>query len=170
MTRLLRAFLVCVALMVPAAVFLGCEDAAPAASGEAVSWVNGVRDAHTRADAAEARSDWESARDALRPLVTDAVPTNVAAVHARAIQQDARYRLASVAMRASQPAEAEREANAGIALGVQDDVMSANLFVIRGEAREAMGRAADAAADYHRAVMINESLLETVLGEDGDAQ
>jgi tetratricopeptide (TPR) repeat protein len=81
----------------------------------------------------------------------------------RVLLQDARFRLARLALDAHDPALAARHADAGLALGGEEDLFLANLLVVRGAAHEALGEAEAALAIYQRALRINESLLQHTL-------
>lgn len=80
---------------------------------------------------------------------------------ARPYRQDAYYRLAR---RTQDATEQLRLADAGLALG-GEDLFVANLLAIKGRALEALGRDDEAPAVYHRALLINEELLNNLLDE-----
>ncbi|MFK7989882.1 MAG: hypothetical protein AB8I08_27935 [Sandaracinaceae bacterium] len=150
-TRLQRAHVVLVILTV-ALVGLGCSDA----SG---TWVEHV--ASRSAEAENAAPD--VAERALRDIVEREVPNGIAAEDRRVVHQDAYDRLAQLALDDSDLDAAERHVGAGLALGVREDLFSANLLTTRGRIHEARGRDREAAADYHLALRISEALLEQVL-------
>jgi hypothetical protein len=57
-----------------------------------------------------------------------------------------------------------RRARRGLSLGKALDVFTANLWLVRGEALEALGRDSEAAASYYAALEIDNALLQGVLG------
>jgi tetratricopeptide (TPR) repeat protein len=151
------------------AVLTGCDQRSHdggAPSVAAAAWVQSVRRAHDTADAFEERGELEAAREALAPLAARAAPDGVAAPHARAVRQDLYYRLATLAARAGDHPSARSACGDGLALGQADDVLTANLFIARGEAHEALGDVALASEDYMAALRINEALLDAVLVEE----
>jgi hypothetical protein len=115
---------------------------------------------HAAADQALDRGDRDGARRALEAAIA-ATPAD----HPlrRPLVQDGRFRLARLALVAGDPAAAAREADSGLALGDGGDLYTANLLVVRGTAREALGQGGAAAADYERALAINEVLLRGIL-------
>ena len=82
---------------------------------------------------------------------------------ARVVRQDLAYRLASIALEDERAEDARSYADRGLALGAATDVFTANLYVVRGQARETLGDAVGAAGDYHEALIVNEALLDRVL-------
>lgn len=148
---------------------LACDDGArPASDPErAAAWVSDLRVAHERADAAEQWGDLEAARVALETLAGTPAPAAVAPTHARAARQDLYFRLATLAAMRSEHAEARDAATAGLALGEEDDVLTANLLIARAEAHEALGEREGASRDFLAALRINEALLDAVLAEEG---
>ena len=78
--------------------------------------------------------------------------------------QDTYFRLAQLALAAHDPRRALADAEAGLAYGDAPDLFVANLLVARAAAHEAMGDPRAAAADYHRALKMNETLLAQALG------
>lgn len=141
--------LVCVGLM-------GCSDNA---------WIGEVRAAQQNAEQAAAQNNYREAIQRLRPVADGELSQAARADDARAIRQDAFYQLARWSMANDDAAGALVFADAGLALG-GGDVFRANLWVARGQAHEALGQATQAASDYHEALLINETLLDTVLGAE----
>jgi hypothetical protein len=140
------------------AIFLaGCSHGAPA-----TTWLDQVRGAHARADAALARGDLDGGRAALRELIDAAVPSRITLEDRRLVLQDALYRLAEIELGEMHPQAALAWADRGLALGGRD-VFYANLLVARGHAREDLGEDTWAAADYHDALVINDELLQKAL-------
>ncbi|MEM1418403.1 MAG: hypothetical protein AAGH15_26145 [Myxococcota bacterium] len=147
----MRRVLLCLGLV-------ACAASDPAAQ----AWVDEVRAAHVAAD-----GDASEAGDAsLRAALASAPPEGVAAAAARARRQDTAYRLARRLLRRGDAAGAEAVADDALDLETMD-VLTASLLVVRGEAREALGRAREAAADYHEALRVNERLLDRALAEEG---
>lgn len=147
---------------------LACHDGAgPAGDPDAAAaWVSDLRAAHERADAAEQWGDLEAARLALETLAGTPAPAGVAPTHARAARQDLYFRLATLAAMRSEHADARDAATAGLALGQEDDVLTANLLIARAEAEEALGEREGASRDFLAALRINEALLDAVLAEE----
>ncbi len=73
--------------------------------------------------------------------------------------QDTYFRLARLAIGAHEPRQAIAYADAGLAYGTAPHLFVANLPVAHGAAHEAAGDPRAAAADYQRALAINETLL-----------
>jgi tetratricopeptide (TPR) repeat protein len=159
-------------LLAPAA-STGCSRGEP--PGAADRWTAGVFAAHARADASIDRGARGEARAALQAIL-DGAPPPAAALgerQRRALLQDTRFRLGRLALEAGEPALALAHADGGLALGGGaaapdddlDDLFVANLLVLRGSAREALGEGPKALADYERALRINEALLRRALPE-----
>lgn len=136
---------------------VGCGDDASA------TWLAEVRAAHVSADSAREPA---VAERTLREAFERAVPSNVATEDARVVRQDLAYRMASIALADERAQDARLHADRGLALGAATDVFTANLYVVRGQAREALGDAIGAAGDYHEALIVNEALLDRVLDRD----
>ena len=169
MTRALRCWLLLCALAL-----FACADAEqhePAEQAtiarperpDASEWLAGVQRAHARADAALAAGHPEGASSALHHAIEQTVPNELAAEHARVVQQDLWYRLATIDLQ-SAPAQALLEAEHGLALGRGSDLFSSNLLTARGRALQALGRDTEAASSYHEALAIDERLLQAALG------
>ena len=146
--------MLCLALC--SALGLGCSDNA---------WVGEVRSAQESAEQAATQGNYREAIQRLRPLADGELTERARGEDARALRQDAFYQLARWSMSNEDAAGALVFADAGLALGGRD-VFVANLWVARGQAHEALGQATRAAADYHEALLINETLLDAVLGEE----
>lgn len=125
--------------------------------------------AHQQADAQLQRGDLDAARQNLVALVTAEAPAGIAPADVRVVRQDAYYRLVELELSAGRAAAAVAFAEQGLALGGDDDLFVANLHLGRGRALERQGRDADAAVAYHRALTINERLLDEALGS-GEAE
>ncbi|MCB9611840.1 MAG: hypothetical protein H6722_05220 [Sandaracinus sp.] len=135
---------------------VGCHDDGAAA------WLEATRQAHASADAA---NDPRVAERVLLEAFEREVPNGVAAEDARIVRQDLAYRMASLALDDDRAEDARRFADRGLQLGTATDVFTANLYVARGQAREVLGDAVGAAGDYHEALIVNEALLDRVLGD-----
>ena len=118
-------------------------------------WLAQAEAAHTAADDGDVGG--------LESFVAAAVPSKVDSEDARVVLQDSYYRLGWAALRSDEPAEAITWVNHGLQLGNRHDLFAANLFTVRGEAREALGQAVEAASDYHEALVINDRLLQEAL-------
>ena len=116
------------------------------------------------ADRAIERGEHELAIERLRAIAEREVPSSVAEEDARVIRQDAYDRWARVRMGRGDVDEARRIVERGLALGEREDLFTANLLTTRGRVAEAQGRDREAARDYHRALVIEEALLDRALG------
>jgi hypothetical protein len=92
------------------------------------------------------------------------VPEGVGSDHARVVQQDLWYRLATIDL-ATAPAQALLDSDRGLALGRGLDLFSSNLLTARGRALSALGRDTEAASSYHEALAVDERLLQAALGK-----
>jgi tetratricopeptide (TPR) repeat protein len=117
---------------------------------------------HAEADNLIDHGDRDRARQVLEAIVASA-PESGAESTRRVLLQDTRFRLARLALDAHDAALAARHADAGLALGGDDDLFVANLLVVRGAAHEAMGEPGSAVPLYQRALRINEALLHQTL-------
>ena len=142
--------------MILTAMLAGCED--PNAA-----WIEGCAHDSAAADRALARHDDPRALRHLESIVSRPTPPRVAARDVRIIQQDAFDRMAQIHMRRGDPVAALGVVNRALALGVEDDVTSANLLTTRGRIYEAQSRDEEAARDYHRALEITERMLDRTL-------
>lgn len=120
------------------------------------------------ADARAAHVEFE--RDAvpevLERFLALPVPEDVNEDDARVVRHDMYYRLSEHALNADDAERAHEWATRGLDEGTSQDVFTANLYVVRGAAREALGRDIDAASDYHEALLINDALLQQLLEGD----
>jgi hypothetical protein len=141
-----RAALLLLSLITVACQRLGVDD-----------WAAQVASMHGQVDTLLDRGARDEARDVLRSIV-DSAPGDHP--HRRPLLQDTYFRLARLALANGDAATAQREAEAGLALGDHGDLFTANLLVVRGTAREALGAGTSAITDYERALAINETLLQ----------
>lgn len=153
MNRLRAAFVLSCVLL------CGCAD-------DAGAWMHDVRTWSAQADAADARGDRVAAIDALSRIVERQVPESVAAEDARVVRQDACARLAERLLEHGDPERAARVVAEGLALGEREDLFTANLLTVQGLVHEGRGDDREAARAYHRALLIQEALLERALGGD----
>jgi predicted negative regulator of RcsB-dependent stress response len=133
---------------------------------DAADWITQAQKAHRQADLLAASGDTDGARDALQIAVDTEPPRGTPKGPARVVRQDLFYRIAVMELEKRQPEAALDFASRGLALGEKNDVFSANLRIMRGQAHEALGHAREAAADYHAALKISEALLDRALGEE----
>jgi tetratricopeptide (TPR) repeat protein len=140
----------------------------PPADG-AAAWIASVARRNAEADGLIDRGDPAGARRVLASLL-DAAPGlerrgdgDAQQDIRRVLLQDTYFRLARLELDARAPTAAAGHAGQGLALGGRDDLFVANLLVVRGAAREALGETAAALADYDRALRINEILLHETL-------
>ena len=128
------------------------------------AWVERAATESAAAERARESGDRAEAMTHLRALVDSEVPTSVAEEDARVVRQDAYDRLARLVLEEGDPARALTLVDRGLGLGERDDVFTASLLTTRGRIHEAAGRDREAARDYHRALRINEVLLDRALG------
>jgi len=121
-----------------------------------------VQSAHARADAALAHGNRAGARALLQAALEQRVPSEIAAEHLHALQQDLWFRLSRITLD-DDPEQALLQAERGLALGRHEDLFSANLLVARGRALQALGRDTEAASSYHEALALDERLLQAAL-------
>lgn len=126
-------------------------------------WLDEVSRANQMADQAIAVGELETARTALRNIVDRPIPSGIAPEDGRVVIQDLYYRLGEIELLDSQPSRAIEWVELGLALGAANDVFTANLFVVRGRAYEALNDDQNAIGDYYRALEITESLLHRSL-------
>jgi tetratricopeptide (TPR) repeat protein len=129
-------------------------------------WIRQAHDANLQADQAIRRGDPAAARAALAASLDRQVPGTVNPEDGRMVKQDMCFRLALVDMDAHRPEDALAWAKRGLELGRRQDLFTANLLVAEGRALEALGREPDAAEAYHRALKINEILLDRAMDSE----
>jgi hypothetical protein len=132
----------------------GCSRRAPTER-----WTTMAARAHREADRRLDAGDTAGARARLLALV-DAQKAHAGdSAERRLALQDTYFRLARLALDDHEPRQAVAYADAGLAYGTAPHLFVANLLVARGAALETSGDPRAAAADYHRALLINETLL-----------
>ena len=146
------------AAMAGVSTLVGCSQ--PPAAGWAIEVAQAHRDADARLDA----GDPAGARARLLALVAAQAAVVTTEPPHRLALQDTYFRLSQLALAAHDPGRALADADAGLALGDAPHLFVANLLVARAAAREATGIPRAAAADYHRALIMNETLLAEALG------
>jgi tetratricopeptide (TPR) repeat protein len=138
----------------------GCDQTAPDATFAGLVAVR-----YGEADRLLDRGDPAAARRVLASITEqpEAGGARTADASQRPLLQDTYFRLARLALAMQDPATAVSDAQAGLALGDHSDLFAANLLIARGAAREALGDARAAAADYEQALRINEALLQEII-------
>jgi tetratricopeptide (TPR) repeat protein len=130
-------------------------------------WAREVAEAHARADAlmkpGRPPVALDEARRTLEAIVAGAQVDGAGGDTRRVLLQDTYFRLAQLELSAGENQAATARADQGLALGGGDDLFVANLLVVRAAAREALGQTRPAAADYERALRINDALLSHTL-------
>lgn len=127
-------------------------------------WTAMTARAHREADRRLDAGDTAGARARLLALV-DAQKAHAGdSPERRLALQDSYFRLARLALGDHDPRQALRFADAGLTYGTAPHLFVANLLVARGAALEATGDGRAAAADYQRALAINEALLAEAAG------
>jgi hypothetical protein len=149
--------------LLAAAVAAGCSRASEPDPGD--RWAAEVIDRHREADRRLDEGDAAGARAALLALVAEGAPAAAsdASGDRRLALQDTYFRLARLSLGDRDGRQALAYVDAGLALGSAPHLFVANLLVARGAANEALGDGRAAAADYHRAQMMNEALLQEAL-------
>ena len=132
-------------------------------SSRTAEWMVLVREASVGADRTRARGDLAGARGLLIGFARSPGPAGVAPEDSRAVRMDAYFRLAMLELEDASPQAARQWAEQGLALGDRRDVFTANLHLAHGRALEALGVDLEAQASYHRALVVTEALLGTVL-------
>jgi hypothetical protein len=152
--------LACGLALAAVALVAGCGRApGPAAA----PWAAAVADAHHEADARLDAGDPAGARARLQALADAEAPHAPGDDPRRLALQDTYFRLSQLALAAHDARQALADADAGLGYGEAPHLFVANLLVARGAAREAEGDPRGAAADYHRALTMNEALLAAAL-------
>lgn len=136
----------------------------PACTVDPEAYVAASAEDSAAADRAIERGEHERAIERLRAIAEREVPASVAEEDARVIRQDAYDRWARVLLGRGDVDAASGVVERGLALGEREDLFTANLLTTRGRIHEAGGRDREAARDYHRALMIEEALLDRALG------
>jgi hypothetical protein len=126
-------------------------------------WAASAATAHHQADRLLDAGDAAGARAALRSFVVAGAGAGATSERHRRALQDTYFRLSRLALAAHDAQQALADADAGLAYGEAPHLFVANLLVARGAAREAEGDGRGAAEDYHRALLMNEALLEKEL-------
>ena len=149
--------------LLAAAIAAGCSRAGEPDRGD--RWAAEVADRHREADRRLDDGDAAGARAALLALVAAGAPAAAsdASGARRLALQDTYFRLARLALGDRDGRQALAYADAGLALGSAPHLFVANLLVARGAAHEALGDGRAAATDYHRAQVMNETLLQEAL-------
>jgi hypothetical protein len=132
------------------------------------TWIERARGESAAADHAVEVGKPSEAMRLLRAIAEREAPPSVAEEDARVVRQDAYDRWAQLALSGGRIEESQRIVERGLALGERQDVFTANLLTTRGKIHEARGRDREAARDYHRALGIEEALLERALGGDDE--
>jgi tetratricopeptide (TPR) repeat protein len=138
----------------------------PVACGDGTSpreWLAAAEEAHREADLLEQAGDRAGAARLLRESAESPAPERTHAEDARVVRQDLYYRLAAVELAQHRLTEAIAAATRGLELGRRQDVFTASLLVVRGQALEEQGDPRAASRDYHEALLVNEALLEAHL-------
>lgn len=141
---------------------LACVLASACDDGRA--WMEANRADSAAAERAIERGELAQAARHLEAIAEREVPRGVAEEDARVVRQDAYERWARVEITRGDLDAAQARVDRGLALGEHEDVFTANLLTTRGRIAEARGRDREAARDYHRALRIEETLLDRALG------
>lgn len=145
--------------------FLGACGTAP----EPAEWLARAAEAHDQADTAIGSGDLDGARAALLEVLHPSSSLAIDDDDLRVVQQDIYFRLAGLELSDAAPEKALHWANEGLTLGAREDIFTANLLVVRGQANQALGNDHGAAQDFFEAQRINQVLLRSVL-EAGETE
>ena len=134
------------------------------ASGlDTAQWLTQAAEAHERADDAIAEGDIAGARSALVEVLDPPGSLAIDDDDLRILRQDVYFRLSGLELADSEPERAVFWANEGLTLGTREDIFTANLLVVRGQAKQVIGDDHGAARDFFAAQRINQVLLQRVL-------
>jgi hypothetical protein len=158
----MRARLLAAALGLALAGGASCARLPRAGDGTA-DWSAGVAGRHAEADRLLDRGERQAALAVLDTIVGTPPGEMPSGEPQRVLLQDTYFRLARLELDGHRPQRAVERASAGLALGGGNDLFAANLLVVRGSARQALGQAGAALDDYQRALAINEILLQRSL-------
>jgi hypothetical protein len=167
-----RMAVLALALLVAAAAGSCAMQSEPArvSADPVASYVESMRTANRLADQALENGETDAARHALEGALAADAPASMAADDVRVVRQDLLFRLSQIELASGDAARAADRADEGLNIGIADDVFTANLYVARGRAREALAREREAAGDYFDALEINERLLQAALGHDEEGR
>ena len=126
-------------------------------------WLAAAQEAHREADLLRQAGDGAGAARVLRERAEAPAPERTHTEDARIVRQDLYYRLAEAELAQHRVVEAAAAATRGLDLGRRQDVFTANLLVVRGQALEMQGDRRGASRDYHEAMLVNEALLDALL-------
>jgi tetratricopeptide (TPR) repeat protein len=132
-------------------------------SYQASLWLEEIKAKSIQADLALKEERFQDAILALSSIVENKGPQEVEREDVRIVRQDACFRLATIYLEDRNPQEALKWSEFGLGLGQKDDLFETNLLLAKGRALEALGQEQQAAAIYHKALLINEKLLHNVL-------
>ncbi len=148
-------------LTLAAALLLSCSREGP--RSELPDWPSEVLAEHATVDRLLESGDAKGARACLVDMALRLEQRRPADAGLLAARKDTYYRLARLDLEAQDLPQALRHCDTGLQLGATDDVFTANLYVLRGTIRQELGQKLDAAEDFHRALLINEKLLNQAL-------
>lgn len=134
-------------------------------SARAYSWLEERETDHAAIDEALANRDFNAAAKRIEGALAEPPPLDLPPNAVRVVRQDLYYRKAEILLMRSDPAQALAAVDKGLSLGKEDDLFTANLFIARGRAHEALEDKQQAARDFHEALKINEVLLSEALDE-----
>ena len=137
-------------------------------SSQAVQQSSLVARAHETADAAQTPTERKHARQAVQKAL-QALADEPDSVSAQWLRQDLLFRLGQLHLDDGHLVPALSAADMGLSLGRTTTVATANLLVLKGKVLEARGHSQRASDAYHEALLINEALFSTALGETEDA-
>jgi len=140
----------------------GCSRAPSTDGADRAQWIERAREAHLQAAQASDPAQLDRARESLSSFVEQPAPRQIAPQLVQSMLQDSYFNLAQLALKTDRSAEALAWADRGLAFEARNDLFYANLLLARGQALEKLNRESEAAESYHRALLINESLLHEI--------
>jgi tetratricopeptide (TPR) repeat protein len=121
---------------------------------------------HAEVDRLLERGDTKGARRTLLDVEKRLQRTQRPSTDGKLLQEarkDTYFRLARLDLEEKNFETALRHCEAGLQLGSDEDLFTANLLALRGTIRQELGQNLTAAEDFHQALLINESLLKRAL-------
>ncbi|MBW1810723.1 MAG: hypothetical protein JRJ87_21200 [Deltaproteobacteria bacterium] len=126
-------------------------------------WIREAQAANSHADQSIARGNIVAARTALQEILARPAPASIPEQDVIIVKQDIFFRLAMLELQTGKPKAALDWSEQGLSLSQKHDLFTANLLVARGNALEVLGNETNAVGDYHKALKINEKLLNQAL-------
>ena len=133
-------------------------------------WIREAQAANSSADQSIARGNFVAARTSLQEVLAKPTPASLPDQDVIIVKQDILFRLAALELHAGKPKAALNWSEQGLSLSQKHDLFTANLLVAKGNALQALGNGVDAVAEFHKALKINEKLLNQALDNGSEKQ